>query len=289
MPTLIPNDEGIITPNCNVMTDYDFSNFERGRPYRWLQRICGFDFIPLRESSSSSSLENKPNEDTEYSLSYILNLFKYKQKAKRYLINQTTNLECLDVPKKDFPSCLTHTPKLELCKKTNVTITSMTYCCNVRVDKYLFEFELFVDVSNYPLTAPTIRKLTQLEPTQSTDPLSDIPAQFSSMVLFDMTVDLVKYENSFTNSSLNQIEADVNDSFVSTFNSNHLYQAVDPQNIEHFCLISHQLNRIMTLLSLFVDLQNPQSKAFNKRVLGKANLIPLHYDPKNNMFSHSKP
>ncbi|KAG2374328.1 hypothetical protein C9374_010898 [Naegleria lovaniensis] len=289
LPTLIPGDDGAYSPNISVMSDYDFRNFERGRPYRWLQKICGLEFIPMRIPSSDQSKGNKPEEDKEYSLHYILNFFKYKQKAKRYLLNQLKSFDNLEL-RSDFPSCLSVPPKLESAKQVFSDYTSLTYISTIRVDKYLFEVEIYIDVTEYPLRAPHFRKLTQLEPTNDSNELNNIPEQFRTIIENDSAVEQIRHDTSASNSALYQIEKDVNYSFVCEFNNEHIYQADDPQNIEHFCLISHQIHRLMTGLAVFVETKNPESKAImvnnDNLLIGKELLLPLHYDERSNCFTH---
>ncbi|KAF0973239.1 hypothetical protein FDP41_008446 [Naegleria fowleri] len=289
LPTLIPGDDGAFSPNISVMSDYDFRNFERGRPYRWLQKICGLEFIPMRMPNSDQAKGNKPEEDKEYSLHYILNFFKYKQKAKRYLLHQLKSFDNLEL-RSEFPSCLPVSPKLESAKQIFSDYTSLTYISTIRVDKYLFEVEIYIDVTDYPLKAPHFRKLTQLEPAIDGNELDSIPEEFRTIIEIDSAVEQIRHETSASSSALYQIEKDVNYSFVSEFNDEHIYQADDPQNIEHFCLISHQIHRLMTCLAVFVETKNPDSKAIimtnNNMLVGKELLLPLHYDERSNCFTH---
>ncbi|EFC40692.1 predicted protein [Naegleria gruberi] len=211
LPTLIQGDDGSISPNVQCMSDYDFSTFERGRPYRWLQQICGLEFISARISSNISSKENRPEESKNYSLSYILNLFKYKQKAKRYLLNQLKSLELNEPLKNEFPSCLSFVPKLESFKQTNVTYTSITFLITVRIDKYLFESELLVNVVDYPLKSPQFKKLTQIQPTIE----QTIPEEYQDLICHDNSIEIVREDSSWSNPLLYQIEKDINVKFSS--------------------------------------------------------------------------
>ncbi|KAL9648714.1 hypothetical protein ABK040_003652 [Willaertia magna] len=260
---LILNDNGARSPSINILPDYDFTKLEKGRPYRWLQSICGLEFIPLRIANIDNPLGNKPEIYNNYSLQYILDLFKYKQYAKRLLNVYLNSLEYLDLKKNDsnFPTILTFKPKLEIFKKILENENILIYQLNIKVDKYLFECELIIDSENYPTISPFIKKLIQLEPKVSTDILSDIPEEYRKLVRHDNLIEISDMESSSNNYYISQIVQDVNEDFVKYFLFKNKYENGNSNSL-HFELINEQVFKLLINLSIYVESQLPQSKLF---------------------------
>lgn len=86
LASLFASDRGTRTPNAQLLADYDFSDFAPGRPYKWLQVLCGLRYL---EPIDSASNDSKPtSEPITCTVDTILQLAKFRARAARCLIAQ---------------------------------------------------------------------------------------------------------------------------------------------------------------------------------------------------------
>eukprot|EP01080_Neovahlkampfia_damariscottae_P009735 gene9735-2062_t len=94
LPSLYENDDGTKSPNVHILSDYDFSNFEHGKPFKWAQILGNLDFLePLKNNSEKSSTIPKLN------VKKLFERIKFKKEAMSSVTNQIKNLENLIIPK----------------------------------------------------------------------------------------------------------------------------------------------------------------------------------------------
>jgi hypothetical protein len=79
------NDDGLVSPNMDYLSEFDFSSFEFGRPFRWAQWLCGL-------YTFESITNEKPSDLTRVRVSQLIGCLQTVSTAKGSLDEQIKEL-----------------------------------------------------------------------------------------------------------------------------------------------------------------------------------------------------
>jgi hypothetical protein len=297
LSVLIPNDKGIETPNAERLKEYDFSEFECGRPYRWAQSLCGLHFLPpIPNAKESDKLR-------VFSLGTIIDLLIYKNRASKVLSDELKDLQEKKLPKSPIPTIDTsvikfaHIVRLHSFVKQTDDRGSLTsenvaiYNAVFKSGNISFQCSIEINESDYPLITPHFFNLEFMKNSAKQTNNFNIPEKLKHLVHDQKALDIRNEQNAY-NTDLKSIEYEANVLFPIQYCQIYTQDTIHTSD-NHFRLLSHQMAHVVQCLMIYLQVEldgsknNAAVRPYLRERRGRDHKLPFSYNNKLSLFTQS--